>query len=141
MGDDEAQNGPDVQGEPVTSGPVKPKGHGARFDRKMDEAIVALLTHQTVEAAARAIGVVPTTLMRWMKDPEFDAGYRAARRAAVGQSGARLQQETGLAVSVLLKVMVDSAKYAPMGTDQLCKPHLNGWQQMTLPTTSSSAKY
>ena len=103
MGDEESQTGSD------SPGCGQKKGHGAKFDRKMEEAIAALLTHPTVDAAARAIDVVPTTLMRWMKDPEFDSAYRAARRAAVGQSGARIQQGTGLAVSVLLNVMVDSA--------------------------------
>ena len=109
MGDDEAQAGSDPQGNPDTAAQAKPMGHGAKFDRKMDEAIMALLTHQSVDAAARAIDVVAPTLMCWMKDPEFDAAYRAARRAAFGQSVARLQQATGAAVSVLLKVMVDTA--------------------------------
>jgi len=59
---------------------------------KVEEAIVALLTHPTVDAAARAIDVAPTTLMRWLKDPEIDGAYRAARRAAFRQSIARLPQ-------------------------------------------------
>jgi hypothetical protein len=42
-----------------------------------------------------------------MKEPEFDAAYREARRAAFSQSVARLQQASGAAVSTLLKVMVD----------------------------------
>jgi hypothetical protein len=42
-----------------------------------------------------------------MKEQEFDAAYREARRAAFGQSVARLQQASGAAVSTLLKVMVD----------------------------------
>jgi hypothetical protein len=109
MGNDEAQTGLRLEGEIGTPEPGKTKGHGAKFDRKMDEAIMALLAHQSVDAAARAIDVAPPTLMRWMKDPQFDAAYRAARRAAFGQSVARLQQATGAAVSVLLKVMVDSA--------------------------------
>ena len=44
-----------------------------------------------------------------MKEPEFDAAYREARRAAFGQSVARLQQASSAAVSTLLKVMVDPA--------------------------------
>jgi hypothetical protein len=83
------------------------KGHGSKFGRKREEAIVALLSQPNLEAAARAIGIGTTTLVRWQKDPEFDAAYRAARRAAFGQSIARLQQACGAAVSVLLKVMVD----------------------------------
>jgi hypothetical protein len=82
-------------------------GHGAKFDRKKEDAIVALLTTRTVEEAARGVGVSPKTLLRWMKEPEFEAAYREARRAAFGQSVARLQQASSAAVSTLLKVMVD----------------------------------
>jgi len=42
-----------------------------------------------------------------LKLPGFDAAYRAARRAAFGQSIARLQQASGAAVATLLKIMVD----------------------------------
>jgi hypothetical protein len=82
-------------------------GHGTKFGRKKEQAIIALLSHRTIEEAARAIKVVPNTLLRWMKEPEFDAEYRSARRAAFGQSVARLQQASGAAVSTLLKLMVD----------------------------------
>lgn len=42
-----------------------------------------------------------------MKDPEFDTGYREARRLAVYQSIARLQQATGAAGVTILKLMTD----------------------------------
>ncbi len=83
------------------------KGHGAEFEMEEGEAIVALLTQPSAEHAARSIGVAPATLLRWMKDPEFDAAYREAKRKAFGQSIARLQQATSVAVTTLLKVMVD----------------------------------
>ena len=82
-------------------------GHGAKFARKKEEAIAALLSHRNIEEAARAINVVPNTLLRWMKEPEFDAAYRHARRDAFSQSIARLQQASSAAVTTLLKVMVD----------------------------------
>ena len=41
--------------------------------------------------------------------PEFDAAVRKARRAAYGHCIARLQQASGVAVSVLLKVLADPA--------------------------------
>ena len=85
------------------------KGHGSKFEQKKDEAIVALLTQRNIEEAAKSIGVVPNTLLRWMKEPEFDAAYREARRAAFRQSVARLQQASGAAVTTLLKLMVDPA--------------------------------
>jgi hypothetical protein len=89
-------------------------GHGTKFSRKMEEAVAALLTQRNVEEAARAIGVAPNTLLRWMKVPEFQAAYREARRAAFGQSVARLQQASSAAVSTLLKIMLDST--APAST-------------------------
>ena len=85
------------------------KGHGSKFDRKREEAVAALLTHRNVEDAARAAGVGVSTLLRWMKEPKFEAAYREARRAAFGQSVARLQQASSAAVSTLLKVMLDPA--------------------------------
>ena len=84
-------------------------GHGAKFGRKKEEAISALLMQRNVEEAARAVGVSTSTLVRWMREPQFDADYRKARRNAFGQSVARLQQGSSAAVSVLLKVMVDPA--------------------------------
>jgi transposase-like protein len=84
-------------------------GHGTKFGRKKDEAVAALLTQRNIEEAARAIGVVPNTLLRWMKEPEFDAAYRAAKRAAFGQAVARLQQGASAAATTLLKTMIDPA--------------------------------
>jgi transposase-like protein len=84
-------------------------GHGSKFGRKKEAAIVALLTQRNIDEAARAINVATNTLLKWMKLPEFQAAYLEARRAAHAQSIARLQQATSAAVSTLLKVMVDAA--------------------------------
>jgi transposase-like protein len=84
------------------------KGHGTKFGRKQEEAVAALLTQRNIEEAARSIGVAPNTLLNWMKLPEFQAAYREARRAAFGQSIARLQQGTSAAATTLLKTMIDS---------------------------------
>jgi hypothetical protein len=83
------------------------KGHGAKFNRKMEAAIAALLTQKNQEEAARTAGIALTTLLRWQKLPEFQKAYREARRAAHGQSIARLQQATSAAVTTLLKVLID----------------------------------
>ena len=83
------------------------KGHGTQFSAKMEEAVAALLTHRNQEEAARAVGISVATLLRWQKDPEFDAVYREARRLAFRQSIARLQQASSAAVTTLLKIMVD----------------------------------
>ncbi len=87
-------------------------GHGSKFGRKKEEAIAALLTQRSVEEAARVAGIGTQTLHRWLKLPEFQAAYREARRAAVSQSNARLQQASSAAVSTLLKIMVDPSSPA-----------------------------
>ncbi len=71
------------------------KGHGSKFGRKRDAAIAALLTQPNVEHAARSIDISPATLLRWMKEPEFDAACRDAKRAAFGQSISRSSKAPG----------------------------------------------
>ena len=83
------------------------RGHGAKFGRKKEEAIAALLSHRSVEEAARAISLNPNTLLRWLQLPEFGNEYRKARREAVHQTVARMQQATGAAGTVVLKLMTD----------------------------------
>jgi hypothetical protein len=78
-----------------------------KFGRKKEEAITALLSHRNLEDAARAVGIAGKTLLRWLQVPEFEAAYRAARRAAYSQSIARLQQGSSAATTTLLKVMID----------------------------------
>jgi len=82
-------------------------GHGAKLGRKMEQAILALLTARNTEEAAKIAGVSPKTLLRWQNEPAFDKAYRKARKNAFGQGTARLQQASGAAVSSILKIMVD----------------------------------
>jgi hypothetical protein len=83
------------------------KGHGAKFGRKLEEAVAAMLTQRNLEEAARSIGVGAATLLRWQKEPEFQKAFREARRHAYSQSIARLQQGTTAAATTLLKTMID----------------------------------
>jgi hypothetical protein len=77
-------------------------GHGAKFGRKQEEAIAALLTHRIIEEAATSIGISAKTLLRWMKEREFNAAYRRAipRRQqtnAIDRSGPALSPTRTLA--------------------------------------------
>jgi hypothetical protein len=83
------------------------KGHGAKFDRKKEQAIAALLNHRTTEEAAKAVGIGVTTLFRWLNEPEFHAAYLKARRESVSQAIARMQQAAGAAGITILKLMTD----------------------------------
>jgi hypothetical protein len=82
-------------------------GKSANLGRKKEEAIVALLTTRTTEEAARAVNVSAKTILRWQKEPEFDAAFRAAKRAAFGQSIGRLHHLSSAAVTTLGKVMLE----------------------------------
>jgi transposase-like protein len=79
---------------------------------QQSKAIMALLTASSIAQAADEVGVTPKTLFKWLADPTFDAAYKAAKREAVGQAIARLQQLSGAAVMVLAQIMVDKGKPA-----------------------------
>jgi hypothetical protein len=84
----------------------------ADFDKKLSQkqqqAIVALLANRTVDDAARACNIPARTMYRWLKEANFEAAYRAAKRAAFGQGIARLHHMASAAVSTLGKVMLDA---------------------------------
>jgi hypothetical protein len=84
-------------------------GHGAKFGRKMEAAVAALLTHRNTEEVAKSIGVGYKTLLRWQQIPDFQAALRRAQQDAFRNTTARLQQAAPAAASVLLKVMMDPA--------------------------------
>jgi transposase-like protein len=75
--------------------------------RKKEAAILALLSQRNVDEAAQLAGVAARTLYRWMKEPQFAAAYREAKRAAFSQAIARLHQMSSAAVTTLGKAMVD----------------------------------
>jgi len=47
------------------------KRQGSGLSRKKNEAIAALLAQPTVAEAARVAGIGQQTLLRWMKEREF----------------------------------------------------------------------
>jgi hypothetical protein len=101
-------------------------GHGATFERKKEDAIMALLAHRSIEEAATAAGTSAKTLHRWLKEPEFDTAYRAAKRVAFGQAIARLHQGSSAAATTLLKLMLDPATPPPSHQNTSNRPHAGG---------------
>jgi hypothetical protein len=83
-------------------------GAKGKLGRKQEAAVLALLSSRNLDEAARVAGVTTRTLYRWMKEPEFDAAYREAKRSAFSQSVARLHQMASAAVMTLGKIMIDS---------------------------------
>jgi hypothetical protein len=88
-------------------------GHGAKFGRKEEEGIAALLTQPNIEEAARSIDVALKTLLRWLQVPQFQKTYRQAPSDAFGQAVVRLQQGTTAAATTLLKTMIDPGTHDP----------------------------
>jgi hypothetical protein len=88
------------------------KGHGSKLNRKMDAAIIGLLTQRNLEDAARVAGIGLATLRRWQELPEFDKAFRRARRQAFGQQISRLQHASSAAVTTLHKLVADPASPA-----------------------------
>src|SRR5689334_19869635 len=71
------------------------KGHGTQFALKKEAAIAALLTQRNIEEAARSIDISANTLLKWMKEPEFDVAYREARIPPVHRPTATGVQRRG----------------------------------------------
>src|ERR1039457_1803624 len=101
--------------------------HGEKLGRKKEAAIAALLTHRSIEEAARAVNISGRTLRRWMKLAEFQAEYLQARRDVVIQTNARIQQNSGAAASVQLILMADPKTPASIRarTSQFIVEHAN----------------
>jgi transposase-like protein len=76
---------------------------GTKQTRK-DRAILALLQHATIEKAAEAAGVHPSSLYRWMKQPDFRDKLIQARNVTFSQSVALFQQAVPMAVSRLVRI-------------------------------------
>ena len=75
--------------------------------RQRERLVLALLQQPGLEKAAASIGISAVTAWRISKTPEFQDEYRHARSEAVAQSLGRLQQGSGAAATVLLKLMLD----------------------------------
>jgi hypothetical protein len=80
--------------------------------RQRERLVFALLQQPCLEKAAASIGISAVTAWRISKTPEFEEEYRQARYEAVGQSFGRLNQGTGAAATVLLKIMLDPTNSA-----------------------------
>ena len=84
------------------------KAHGEKLSRKQEQTIAALLTCDSITAAAAGCGMAEATLHRWLKDDGFQTAYREARRAVVQQAITQVQRATVEAVATLRAVMQDS---------------------------------
>ena len=73
----------------------------ANTDVRQERAIIALLATPTIGSAAKAAEISEVTLWRWMKESEFKANLRDARRAVVEGAIGRLENAATDAVDAL----------------------------------------
>ena len=84
------------------------RAHGEKLSRKQEQTIAALLTCDSITAAAAGCGVAEATIHRWLKDADFQTAYREARRVVVQHAIVQVQRVTGEAVETLRSVMQDA---------------------------------
>lgn len=75
---------------------------------KQEKLLAALLESPTIQAAAAVAGISEATALRYLKDADFSAAYRDARREVVSHSITSLQTACAHAVATLCAVCNDA---------------------------------
>lgn len=75
--------------------------------RKREIVIEALLSEATLEAAARRSKISSRTIRRWLRDEDFVAQYRQARRQLFDSAVGRLVALTEQAIRRLSEILHD----------------------------------
>jgi hypothetical protein len=73
-------------------------------EREHEKAVSALLSTNTIEAAARKAGISKRTLLRWMEEPTFRDAYRKTKGDILRMATAILTRDSGKAALTLTKV-------------------------------------
>jgi hypothetical protein len=68
-----------------------------------DRAIAALLTHSRISDAAAHLKIAEGTLRAWLKIPDFQQAYEAARKEELDQTLAELRKASKTAVQALVR--------------------------------------
>jgi len=98
-------------------------GGAAKRARKEAQAIIALLEHPTIAAAATACGVSERSLWRWLQDADFQKKYREAQRAVVDGAIGELQAATIEAVKTLRRNLNCGNSFAENSAAQAILTH------------------
>jgi hypothetical protein len=74
---------------------------------KQEALIAALLSHKTIEAAAREVGISVKTAGRWRKLPAFQASLKAAQHQKFNETLELLRSGVSTALATLHRHMTD----------------------------------
>ena len=80
------------------------------LNERKQKALSALLTAPTRTAAAKAAGIDPETMRRYLKDPEFLKAYRDAAADTMDCATRQLQGTLNAATDRLLAIVNDDNK-------------------------------
>ena len=78
---------------------------GFKLSKKKEQAIAALLSRRSINAAARSLNIQSKTLRNWLKDEDFSAAYLAARRLVYDHAIATAQAIASEALAELRKIL------------------------------------
>ena len=91
--------------QPVNGGRYpQMSGHGEKFSRLKEQAIVALLTYPTISEAAAAVRVNERTVERWLKLPAFSKRFEDAKARILHATINKLLNGGEQAANVLVKL-------------------------------------
>jgi len=79
-------------------------------ERLRERAISLLLSERTIEAAAKKCGVTKRTMIRWMKDPAFQAEYQEGKILLLRSATRTLTRNSTRAAEVLAKIFSGKPK-------------------------------
>jgi hypothetical protein len=75
-----------------------------KSERQTERTISALLSSNTLEAAAKKAGISKRTLLRWLDEPDFRDAYAKAKRDVLRTATAILTRDSGKAALTLTKI-------------------------------------
>jgi hypothetical protein len=73
-------------------------------NRKYEQAVTALLEETSIERAAQKCGCAKSTLIRWMREPEFRTRFINAKADALKMASAILARNSTQAAVVLAEI-------------------------------------
>ena len=79
-------------------------------EREHEKAISALLSSNTIEAAAKRAGISKRTLLRWMERQEFQDAFTKAKRDTLKTATAVLMRNAGRAAVTLGQIFQGKPK-------------------------------
>jgi transposase-like protein len=82
----------------------RPAAKGSRLELLKEKAIAALLTTDSISAAARKVDVSPNTLRKWMEDTDFARAYAEAGHAVLQGIIRKLQNGATTGIDVLEEI-------------------------------------